>query len=899
MRSVKRFFAALTAGDVAASVSVFPAQADQEGKSDDIVILYTNDVHCGVDDNIGYDGLKLYKREMETQYEHVILVDAGDAIQGAPIGSFSKGAYITELMNAVGYDAAAVGNHEFDYGMKELMVRAEELNCGYISANFYSRETGELLFDPYKIIKAGDKKIAFVGATTPETLFASTPVYFQNDKGEFIYGFGEEGDIYELLQTAVDNARGEGADYVIIVGHLGESSVKKGWSAPEIAAELTGVDVIIDGHSHETTPGMKVASKDGKDTVITQTGTKLANIGKLVITSDGKITTGLVDSVPAPTEDMGLAEDSWTEPDGREGRFVDEEVNLKLASIYDELGSTLDQIIGHTDFELADSDPVTGKRRARSGETNLGDLCADAFRNVLGAEIGVANGGGLRSSIPSGEMTYSSLIKVMPNSNSTVVAEITGQQFLDLLEKGVNAYPEESGSFIDVSGATYMIAEDVESSVELNSYGEYIGVNGEYRVRNVMVNGEPLDLDRKYLVGGVDYLFKNAVKKYFIGGKCKIVKNDVMPDTEILIKYIKEELGGVIPDEYSDPLGQGRIVVTTAAEADAAAAGTNGLPEGVVPVTWEPSPENLIIRTDEARELYDRIKAGDYPPAEELRNTDTVKSIDALSAYYIGIYGITAEIDTPEREQLREDVKRQFLSIGSARTASIDEATGKHNYVYDGELERGYLAELVIGLPAAGKSTLVSDPDSEAMKAFILDSDVVKTLLPEFIESHGCAADAVHKESSNINASIIKEFTEGSMKGVNVVIPTIGDDFDKLMRKYVTPFEEAGYNVKMKFVEADVDASMARNLARELDTGRIISSDVVFGYGTKPLETYQKIRYMTNSFGEYYGLTALSTDSDVAAETSENPATGVQEPMFIFMAVSLAGIAASMRTKKK
>ncbi len=885
MKNTRRILALFTAVGLSVSCSAFPAYAEDGAKSDDIVILYTNDVHCGIDDNIGYDGLALYKREMEATHDSVILVDAGDAIQGSPIGSLSKGAYITELMNAVGYDVAIPGNHEFDYGVAELMVRAEELNCGYISANFFNKETGEFPFEAYRIIEAGDKKVAFVGASTPETLSASTPVYFQNDNGEYIYSFGEDGSVYNLIQNAVDNARDEGADYVIVLGHLGESDVTKGWSAPEIAGELTGIDVIIDGHSHETTAGLTVKSKDGKDVIVTQTGTKLNNIGKLTIFADGAINTELIDEVPAPDESMNIAEDTWTEPDGRDGIFVDEAINLKILEIRERLSEELNKNVGHTDFVLTDSDPETGKRIVRQMETNLGDLCADAFREVLGADIGIMNGGGIRDGIDAGDITYNEIISVLPSSNSTLVAEITGQQLLELLEKGAAALPGESGSFIHISGATYSVDDTIESSVTLNDYGEFVSVDGKFRVNNVLIDGKPLDPAKTYTVGSIDYLFKNGVKKYFIGGKVTIVKDDIMSDTEAVITYIKDVLGGVIPDEYSDPFGQGRITMGIA----------HVLPEGGVPVTWEPSPERLVILTDEARELYERLKSGDYPSVEELLSSNVIAQLDAISDYYIAYYGKTSDISTPEREQLREDIKKEFLAIGSARTESIDE-NGRHTYVYDGDIERGYQMELVCGLPAAGKSSRVTDPDSEAMKAFILDSDVVKTLIPEYKETFGAAADAIHKESSNITASAIEEFLSGSMKGVNVIIPTVGDGFDKMMEKYIKPFEAAGYNVHVKFVDVDINVSMARNIMRELETGRIINSSIVFSYGTQPLETYLQIKDMTNSFGEKYGLTELG---DVSGDNAENPATGVPAPAFMFIFVSLAGMTAASRRRAR
>ena len=275
--------------------------------------------------------------------------------------------------------------------------------------------------------------------------------------------------------------------------------------------------------------------------------------------------------------------------------------------------------------------------------------------------------------------------------------------------------------------------------------------------------------------------------------------------------------------------------------------------EGVKEVTWEPSSEHLIIETDEARELYTRIKNEDYPDVEELKNSNVVAQIDELSAFGKAKYGITSEIDTPERDKLREDVLKKFLAIGSARTESVDEETGRAKYVYDGPLNKDYEMELVLGLPASGKSTRVSDPDSEEMGAFILDCDVIKELIPEYQESHGIAADAVHMESMMIMDNAVKSFTEGDMKGTNIVLPLVADDFDSLMENYIKPFEEAGYNVRAKFVDCDVNVSMARNVARELETGRIINSAVVFSFGSKPEEVYEKLAPMINSKGVPYG----------------------------------------------
>ena len=276
------------------------------------------------------------------------------------------------------------------------------------------------------------------------------------------------------------------------------------------------------------------------------------------------------------------------------------------------------------------------------------------------------------------------------------------------------------------------------------------------------------------------------------------------------------------------------------------------LSEGVVPVTWEPSRDHLIIEGDEAKALYDRIEAGDYPTLEELQANPVVAQIDRLSAYYIALYGKTNEINTPEREELRKKVREEFLAMGSAKTRKINETTGKHKYDFNGPLNSDYRMTLVLGLPAAGKSTYIVEPLSEETGAFILDCDTVKKLIPEFQESHGCAADAVHFESFAIMDSAMQEFLTGSKKGVNVILPIVAPDLDELMNNYIKPFEAAGYTVKALFLDAEPNVSASKVVARELRNGRIIRSAVAFGVGWKPKEVYDKLAEMVSEKGEPY-----------------------------------------------
>lgn len=493
----------------------------------DIVILYTNDVHCGVDDNIGYAGLALYKKEMQAQTPYVTLVDAGDAIQGAPIGTLSDGGYIIDIMNQVGYDFAIPGNHEFDYGMPRFLELSGKLNCGYYSCNFTNLATGAPVFAPYKMMDYGDTQVAFVGVSTPESFTKSTPTYFQDANGNYIYGFCEDESgqaLYNQVQVTVDAANAQGADYVILVGHLGNEGVSGQWSSEAVIKNTNGIDAVIDGHSHETYD-KTFPNKDGEQIVVTQTGTKLKNIGKMTIKPDGTITTEMVNTVPdagfttytvqkndslskIAKKTLGSSQ-AWTIiynankdkikkpnlitagmvltiPGGaaatEDGKFVDAAADAYIKQIQAQYSESLKTVLGSTSVDLTIKDPATGERAVRSAETNLGDLCADAYRYQLGADIGLMNGGGVRDSIAAGTITYNDTLKVFPFGNMGCVVEATGQQIKDALEMASKDCPTENGGFLQVSGLTYTVDTSIPSSVKVDEKGNFQGVSGAYRV---------------------------------------------------------------------------------------------------------------------------------------------------------------------------------------------------------------------------------------------------------------------------------------------------------------------------------------------------------------------------------------------------------------------------------
>ena len=578
-----------------------------ETPDQEIIILYTNDVHCGVTDNIGYAGLALYEKQMKEETPYVALVDAGDAIQGAPIGTLSEGGDIVSIMNQVGYDFAIPGNHEFDYGMDRLLELSDQLNCGYYSCNFTDLRTGESVFDTYKIMDFGQVQVAFVGATSPESFTKSTPKYFQDDSGNYIYGFCEDETgqaLYSRIQETVDEARTAGADYVILVGHLGNAGITPRWASQAVVANTDGIDAVIDGHSHETVASTTLKNKDGEDVLLTQTGTKLADIGKMTIGTDGTITAELVDQVTGgeagasytvqrgdslsriAKRELGsynlwnviyeANRDQLSNPNvirpgqvltipgsqtAEDGKAEDPQTAQFIADIEAQFQETLNTVLATTSVDLTVNDPATGERRVRSGETNLGDLTADAYRYVLGAEIGFSNGGGIRDSIAAGNITYNDTLRVFPFGNMGCVAEVTGQQIKDALEMGARNYPEENGALQQVSGLTYTIDSSIPSSVQLDGKRNFVAVTGPYRVTDIMVNGEPLDLNRTYTLASHNYLLKDGGDGMTMFAGCNIVKDEVMADVDLLSAYVRDNLGGVVGEEYANPAGQGRILI--------------------------------------------------------------------------------------------------------------------------------------------------------------------------------------------------------------------------------------------------------------------------------------------------------------------------------------------------
>lgn len=547
-------------GDEAATA----ATATQPGA---IVIVHTNDVHCAVDDNLGYAKLVNYAKTMRSTYgaDNVTLVDAGDAVQGKAMGTLTNGEYLIDVMNECGYDFAIPGNHEFDYGMTQFNTLVARANAKYLSCNFTDLRTGNLMFDAYAMREydtaVGKRKVAYLGICTPESLTKSSPAHFQED-GIYRYGFCEDDSgtkLYDAVQSAVDQARADGADYVVALAHLGQDGVTPRWTSTSVAANTSGIDVVIDGHSHELYAQTPL-NKNGEPVLVTQTGTQLVGIGQVVIDpANGTIAAYASNDTETVTASTAKGTASIVKAwDG-----IDADTAACIAGLQADLAKITERVIGRSDVRLVALEDDDYTWAVRAHETNLGDFVADAYLALawhggVMADIGFVNGGGIRANIEPGDVTYGDLINVQPYNNQLCYVDTLGQNILDALEAGVANLPNPSGGLQHVSGLAYTVRTDIPSSVQMPG-GKFGGVTGEYRVRDVLVNGEPLDVNRRYKLVSHTFLLVEGGDGLTMFMNDEAVLLDL--DNKALIEYIQYDLKGTIGGEYADPDGQGRIVI--------------------------------------------------------------------------------------------------------------------------------------------------------------------------------------------------------------------------------------------------------------------------------------------------------------------------------------------------
>ena len=514
-------------GNISVTVSKAPGSANK-----DIVVLFTNDVHSGVDGGIGYAGVSAYKKKMIEEGNDVILVDNGDFVQGGRMGLITKGEAIIRIMNKVGYDIAVPGNHEFDYGVDQFFKDVEMSDFSYISCNFIDLRTGEKIFDPYIIRELGGKKVAFIGATTPSAITTATPKFFKDENGEYIYDFcgGSDSSVfYKAVQDAVDSARAEGADYCILIAHLGISSADAPYMSTDIIANTKGIDVVCDGHSHTVMEQEYVKNAEGKNVILAQTGSYLKNIGKLTIKPDGSMETILISDVEEK----------------------DESITEAIKKEEDAYADIINRVVVNSDFDLK-ATTEDGGWLIRNKETNFGDLEADAAKKATGAEIGLMNGDVVKSSLNKGEITYGDLLDSIHFGSKITSRWIKGQELLDALEYSVSFLPDDFGGFLQVSGLTFDVDLNKDAGVERDANRMFKGfTKDERRISNVKVNGEPIDPEREYIVGGNEYILFVYGNGYSMFTGERVDEDMNLLHIGVLEDYLTS-FGGSIPSEYEE-----------------------------------------------------------------------------------------------------------------------------------------------------------------------------------------------------------------------------------------------------------------------------------------------------------------------------------------------------------
>lgn len=569
---------ALTAVSVGAPAAFAEETNCFFGDKADVTILYTNDVHTYIDNKSPkptYAAIAALKKSIEDTGRDVLLVDAGDHIQGTAYGSMDDGATIIELMNEAGYDLATPGNHEFDYGMARAKAVLQEADFPYVSCNWVDLRTGFNVLPSVKFFFVGGRKIAFVGVTTPETFTKSTPAYFMNDaQTKYIYDIlgGEDGQkLYDAVQKAIDKAEFWGADTIIGLGHLGVDPSSSPWTSEEVIAHTHGFTAFIDGHSHTVMANKQVTDASGKAVTLTQTGSYFKNIGKMTVGADGTITTELIDTYEGLDAAVAATASNW------------------ISAVDDMLGEEI--AVGDTKFYI--NDPATGKRRIRSGETNLGDFVADGiytyFNEIeeLHCDIAIMNGGGIRTDVEAGPWSFKTCKTVSPFGNVACLMSVTGQQIQDALEFGARfagAEGKENGGFLQVAGARYTIHTGTPNTVQTNDKNVWTGSAATPRVSNVEIYDkttgtyQPLDPNATYALAGMNYTLRNLGDGFAMFDGATLIKDYVSEDYLVMSSYAAM-FGGVdangLPHlasanspladypgyllNYEDPYGAGRI----------------------------------------------------------------------------------------------------------------------------------------------------------------------------------------------------------------------------------------------------------------------------------------------------------------------------------------------------
>ncbi len=538
MKILRKMMVALLV--IALMVMLLPTSVFALEKS--VVIFHTNDIHGraeGNDDSI--IGYARYKEIIEAEKlvsDEVIVLDAGDAVHGTLFAQFSKGENIIELMNMVGVDAMACGNHEFDYGADQLKVLEGKASFPIMAANV-KKGTADFFSANHKTFEVNGKKIVVFGISTPETKVKAHPNYTKGVS----FGAGDtEEDLAAFaatVQATIDSLKGD-ADFLIMMGHLGvdmSSTIRTTTLLPL----LTDLDMVIDGHSH-TVYDELIKDKDGKEVQVVQTGSYFANIGKVTLTVGDEVKIKEVDTLSA--KDVASVEG-------------DAAIKALVDQFKKDNEEELTKPIGKTATLLEQFGEFRGSARRAVRETNLGSLVADSLRKATGADVALTNSGGIRANIEAGVITFGDASTVLPFGNLITVIRVTGQQIVDALTHGAGGYPSLGGGFPQVSGMSYVIVTE--------------GVGEEetfVRIDDVLVDGKPIDLKKSYTLATNDFMVVGGDGYTMFEGAEQVLLHGLMLEAFIEeIEALTKAAGGIDGKGFTYA-ADGRIAVKSLEELE-------------------------------------------------------------------------------------------------------------------------------------------------------------------------------------------------------------------------------------------------------------------------------------------------------------------------------------------
>ena len=507
------------------------------------VILHTNDVHGSIE---LYAKVAAMKDDYKAQGAQVILADAGDYSQGTVYVSVNKGKDAVTMMNAAGYEVATIGNHEFDYGYAQLKSNLYSAAFNVVCANVL--QDGSPVFDAYKTIDKGGVQVAFVGVETPEAQTKANPALIQG----LTFLAGDE--MYAAVQAQVDAARTAGADIVIVLAHLGVDSSSEPNTSYDLYKKVSGIDFIIDGHSHT------VMTKGPNGEKIQSTGTALANVGAVII-----------DNATKKIESNQLIPIWHTEKVGENKVTVydytksDETVANAAKAIIDPIDADYDQKFAESAVDLNGA-KAPGNR---TEETNLGDLITDAMMWAIQTKapgvdmtnaVAITNGGGIRAPIAKGGITKKDVNTVLPFGNTLAVVYVKGSELLEALEASTYCTPESLGGFPQFAGMEVELNTACEYDANDTTYpgSTYFGPKSINRITIKTVNGKAFDKDATYAVITNNFLAAGG-DTYYAFAAAQTQFDTGLPLDEILMEYITLELNGVVTDKYAAP--QGRLTI--------------------------------------------------------------------------------------------------------------------------------------------------------------------------------------------------------------------------------------------------------------------------------------------------------------------------------------------------